>query len=217
MVMRQAISNPASPAVHTRRGSPIRCGRLTWCPSCPSVTGHRSARERGLRDSIGWRCADNGCGSQDRMKLVARRVLSADHGTWLASLIPCTHRTLVERCGRLVGIGQGDVFVLGAGFSGAVSESMPLTEALWSRRGQSPRLLFSDPRSGVGSHCVAGQSLHRARNAITQRRGRPVEPYRPVRPCSPPSLFSSQDPPFGPKSGKGLQSLARVMAQPSAQ
>ena len=42
MVMRQAISNPASPAVHTRRGSPIRCGRLTWCPSCPSVNGERS-------------------------------------------------------------------------------------------------------------------------------------------------------------------------------
>jgi len=48
MVMRQAISNPASPAVHTRRGSPIRCGRLTWCPSCRSVTGHRSAKRHPL-------------------------------------------------------------------------------------------------------------------------------------------------------------------------
>ena len=44
MVMRQAISNPASPAVHTRRGSPIRCGRLTWCPSCPSPTDAQRSR-----------------------------------------------------------------------------------------------------------------------------------------------------------------------------
>lgn len=35
-----------------------------------------------------------------------------------------------ERYGHLVEIGQGDVFVLGAGFSRAVSESMPLTDEL---------------------------------------------------------------------------------------
>ena|GEM_PF-6188529 len=69
MVMRQAISNPASPAVHTRRCSPIRCALLTWCPSCPSscdtelgsgASGHRSctadrspARGRSPRNEVG--------------------------------------------------------------------------------------------------------------------------------------------------------------------
>ena len=59
MVMRRAISNPASPAVHARRGSPIRCGRLTWCPSCPSacdtLDGPFEVDRRGLLPSVACR------------------------------------------------------------------------------------------------------------------------------------------------------------------